>query len=85
MYLAETHFLQVVPDSLLLSKAPEKPIPDENDGRFVVLGAPVYYEAGVRAWAWARAGPGATPGSDKQTVLGPPSRGDEPVVRGVQS
>jgi hypothetical protein len=77
VYLAETHFLQVVPESLLLSKAPEKPIPEENDGRFMALGAPVYYEASVRAWAWARAGPRGVPGTDKRAV--------QPVVRGVQS
>lgn len=41
VYLAEMHSLQVVPGSLLLSKDPEKPIPEENDGRFVAVGDPV--------------------------------------------
>jgi len=77
VYLAETHFLQVVPESLLLSKVPEKPIPEENDGRFVMVGVPVHYEASVRAWAWARAGPDGVPGTDKQNV--------RLVARGAQS
>ncbi len=41
VYLAEMHSVQVVPASLLLSKDPEKPIPEENDGRFVAVGDPV--------------------------------------------
>ncbi len=35
VYLAERYSPQVVPGSLLLSKDPEKPIPEEHDGRFV--------------------------------------------------
>jgi hypothetical protein len=61
VYLAEMHFLQVVPGSLLLSKHPEKPMPEENDGRFVAVGTPVYHAAdqrrtggdtGFRQWRW---------------------------------
>jgi hypothetical protein len=48
VYLAEMHSLQVVPGSLLLRKDPEKPIPDENDGRFVAVRDPVYYAADPR-------------------------------------
>lgn len=78
MYLAEMHCPQVVPESLLLSKGPEKPSPEENDGRFVsLLGDPVYYEASVPAWAWARAGP-------DRTLAGPAPR-NRPLAGGSQS
>ncbi len=48
VYLAEMHSLQVIPGSLLLRKNPEKPIPEENDGRFVAVGDPVYNVADPR-------------------------------------
>ncbi len=55
MYLVEMHSLQVVPGSLLLSKDPKKPIPEENDGRFVAVGDPVGNVADQR---WTRGNSG---------------------------
>jgi hypothetical protein len=67
VYLAEMHSLQVVPASLLLSKDPKKPIPEENDGRFVAVGNPAFYAADPR-WIWITTG--SAPWASHEAVRG---------------